>query len=140
MKYANMKKQETKLIYDFSYGEFKKLVCKIYELRKKSRESLNLVTKAKCRKSITLICQAIEKALCDKDRNFVRWLKGEECIYIVSRNRKRVNIQVRKNIETIYYFLKYCMKINRFDFADETLEDYLAYLLCEPCSGGSMYD
>lgn len=67
----------------------------------------------------------------DKDDNLYRWLIGNNCIYThpVTKNQISINIDP-DNIKGCYYFLLFCMEINRYNIINEELQLYVAYLLC----------
>lgn len=70
----------------------------------------------------------------DKDDNLYRWLSGDNCIYTHSVTKNQISINIAPdNIKGCYYFLLFCMEINRYNIINEELQLYVAYLLCNSC-------
>ena len=78
--------------------------------------------------------ETIIRKFYDKDDNLYRWLIGDDCMYThpVTKNQISINI-APDNIEGCYYFLLFCMEINRNNIINEELPIYVAYLLCNSC-------
>ena len=76
----------------------------------------------------------LQQNFTDVDANLVRWLLGMPFIYKHPTTQKKVSVKIpARNIEGFYYFLRFCMKINRFQWVDEDLQVYVAYLLSDSC-------
>ena len=74
----------------------------------------------------------IHQNFADKDMNMMRYFSGLPCIYKHPITQKQILIKIPDgNIEGLYYFLRFCMKINRFHWIDEDLQVYVAYLLSD---------
>ena len=71
----------------------------------------------------------IVTAMCDKEKNFKRWFAGKECTFVHPYTGNRIEIRIGRDIEAIYYFLRYCRMINTGRFDDQDFADYLAYLI-----------
>lgn len=76
----------------------------------------------------------LQQNFTDIDANLIRWLYGMPCVYRHPIAKKKVSVKIPvRNIDAIYYFLRFCMKINRFQWVDEDLKAYVIYLLNDSC-------
>lgn len=71
----------------------------------------------------------IVTAMHDKEKNFKKWFAGKECTFVHPYTGNRIEIRIGRDIEAIYYFLRYCRMINTGRFDDQDFADYLAYLI-----------
>ena len=74
----------------------------------------------------------VEDCFADKNSNLVNWFRREPCEFHHPLTGNDVKVEVRDDIEAIYYFLHYCMMLNQHKPIDEDTLGYLAYILCEP--------
>lgn len=78
------------------------------------------------------ICLAVEDCFSDQNDNLINWFRRGPCRFRHPDTGKDVTVEVRDDIEAIYYFLYYCMMLNRHKEMDDDFMDYLSYVLCEP--------
>lgn len=78
------------------------------------------------------ICLAVEDCFADRNSNLVNWFRRDPCEFHHPVTGKDVTVEVRDDIEAIYYFLHYCMMLNQHKEIDDDFMGYLAYILCEP--------
>ena len=55
------------------------------------------------------ICLAVEDCFADQNSNLVNWFRREPCEFHHPLTGNDVKVEVRDDIEAIYYFLHYCM-------------------------------
>ena len=70
------------------------------------------------------ICLAVEDCFADQNSNLVNWFRREPCEFHHPLTGSYVKVEVRDDIEAIYYFLHYCMMLNQHKPIDE---DTLGY-------------
>lgn len=59
------------------------------------------------------ICLAVEDCFADQNSNLVNWFRREPCEFHHPLTGSYVKVEVRDDIEAIYYFLHYCMMLNQ---------------------------
>ena len=83
----------------------------------------------------TRLAKKIERGLAscfeDKNDNLTRWLNREPCYFKHPETEVLNEVIVPDSYEAIYYFLIYCMRLNRHKRISEELYDYLLYLLLD---------
>ncbi len=76
------------------------------------------------------LCFAIEDCFSDRSSNLVKWFRGMPCEIGHSLSGETIKIKVRDDIETIYFFLRYCMLINLQKPIEREVFNRFASLLC----------
>lgn len=56
------------------------------------------------------ICLAVEDCFADQNSNLVNWFRREPCEFHHPLTGSYVKVEVRDDIEAIYYFLHYCTR------------------------------
>ena len=79
----------------------------------------------------------IREAFCDAEDNLTRWIKGKPCTFVSPETRRRVDLVVGHNAETLYHFLVFCREFNMTGKVSDDHKTYLAYLLSKDAVGGS---
>ena len=76
------------------------------------------------------ICLAVEDCFADQNSNLVNWFRREPCEFHHPLTENDVKVEVRDDIEAIYYFLHYCMMLNQHKPIDEDIQFILCSLSC----------
>ena len=70
----------------------------------------------------------------DDDNNLERWLKGEKCVFRPHKEKQTISINIGKDVEALYNFLCFCLKLNTRQIISEEFRDYLALSITRSCS------
>ena len=108
------------------YGEF-------FEKLKDYLQLYHVVEQVTCPQIILMkrdeVKEEIREAFCDLEDNLTRWTKGIPCTFVHPDTKKRIDILVGKDPETLYHFLAFCREIHMTGKIHEEHQFYLAYLL-----------
>jgi len=77
----------------------------------------------------------LEKIFMDKDDNIRRWLNKKSCTFISDVTGRRVEVPIGNDLEALYYFLVFCLRINKGNKIDEDFRDYLALVMARSVAG-----
>ena len=65
----------------------------------------------------------------DKDRNLRRWLMEKPCVFKSPFTKRKIEINIGKDAEALYYFLEYCRKLHAREVISDNFTTYLAYMI-----------
>ena len=65
----------------------------------------------------------------DKDRNLRRWLMEKPCVFKSPLTKRKIEINIGKDAEALYYFLEYCRKLHAREVISDNFTTYLAYII-----------
>lgn len=76
----------------------------------------------------------LETVFCDKKQNLRRWLNGKPCVFTSDRTGEKIEIDVGRDREALYYFLVFCYRMNTKREIDADFRDYLALVITRSCT------
>lgn len=76
----------------------------------------------------------LETIFCDKKQNLRRWLNGKPCVFTIDRTGEKIEINVGRDREALYYFLVFCYRMNTKQEIDADFRDYLALVITRSCT------
>lgn len=76
----------------------------------------------------------LETVFCDKKQNLRRWLNGKPCVFTSDRTGEKIEINVGRDREALYYFLVFCYRMNTKREIDADFRDYLALVITRSCT------
>jgi hypothetical protein len=114
-----------------SYDRFAHLVDTIRHCNIEVESDNCIIDKLNCVTRSVKIMSLITDDFNDSCRNFERWLNKKPCCFKHPVTKREIPVDVPDDTEAIYYFLRYCMKINRAGWVDDDLQAYVAYLFCK---------
>lgn len=76
----------------------------------------------------------LETIFCDKKQNLRRWLNGKSCAFISDRTGEKIEIDVWRDREALYYFLVFCYRMNTKQEIDADFREYLALVITRSCT------
>lgn len=72
---------------------------------------------------------SLEKIFDDRDKNINRWLNNKPCVFKSDKTNQKVEVNIGRDIEALYYFLIFCKRINNEQEISEELGSYVALLI-----------
>lgn len=76
----------------------------------------------------------LETIFCDKKQNLRRWLNGKPCVFTSDRTGEKIEINIGRDREALYYFLVFCYRMNTKREIDADFRDYLALAITRSCT------
>lgn len=76
----------------------------------------------------------LETVFCDKKQNLRRWLNGKPCVFTSDRTGEKIEINIGRDREALYYFLVFCYRMNTKQEIDADFREYLALVITRSCT------
>ena len=107
----------------YEYIKFLSVAFKAVQSKKNLRTKCSYIYHARW------IYRRCVREMNDKDGNLKRWLMEKSCVFKSPFTNRKIEINIGKDVEALYYFLEYCRKLHAREVIGDDFTTYLAYMI-----------